>query len=86
MNVFSNTKKSIEFFLSLFVSSNGNEDSIKQYVNTEYRPIDREGTIYELESKRKKPTTLMFKKGVLIMRKPIFARDTKPNNHSKRLK
>ena len=48
-------------FLSLFVSSNGNEDSIKQYVNTEYRPIDREGTIYELESKRKKPTTLMFK-------------------------
>ena len=61
MNVFSNTKKSIEFFLSLFVSSNGNEDSIKQYVNTEYRPIDRKGTIYELESKRKKPTTLMFK-------------------------
>lgn len=61
MNVFSNTKKSIEFFLSLFVSSNGNEDYIKLYVNTEYRPIDREGTIYELESKRKKPTTLMFK-------------------------
>jgi hypothetical protein len=61
MNVFSNTKKSIEFFLSLFISSNGNEDSIKQYVNTEYRPIDREGTIYELKSKRKKPTTLMFK-------------------------
>lgn len=61
MNVFSNTKKSIEFFLSFFVSSNGNEDSITQYVNTEYRPIDRKGTIYELENKRKKPTTLMFK-------------------------
>ena len=61
MNVFSNTKKSIEFFLSFFVPSNRDKDSIKQYVNTEYRPIDREGTIYELENKRKKPTTLMFK-------------------------
>ena len=41
-NVFSITQKSILFFLNLFQFNNVKQDYIKQYVDTEYKPIDRE--------------------------------------------
>lgn len=61
MNVFTNTKKSINFFLGFFSDSSWYEDSIKQYVDRDYSPVDRKGAIYELENRKQKPTTLMFK-------------------------
>lgn len=42
MNVFSITQKSILFFLNLFQFNNVKQDYIKQYVEIEYKPIDRE--------------------------------------------
>jgi len=42
MKVFSITQKSILFFLNLLQFSNVKQDYIKQYVDTEYKPIDRE--------------------------------------------
>tara|TARA_R110002111_G_scaffold94123_1_gene146083 strand:- start:89 stop:241 length:153 start_codon:yes stop_codon:yes gene_type:complete len=42
MKVFSITQKSILFFLNLLQFSNVKQDDIKQYVDTEYKPIDRE--------------------------------------------
>jgi len=41
MKVFSITQKSINFFLNLFQVKDDKED-IKQYIDTEYMPIDRE--------------------------------------------
>ena len=41
MKVFSITQKSINFLVNLFQVKNNNED-IKQYIDTEYMPIDRE--------------------------------------------
>jgi hypothetical protein len=42
MKVFSITQKSILFFLNLLQFSNVKQDYIKQYVEIEYKPNDRE--------------------------------------------
>ena len=61
MNVFSNTKKSISFFLNMFNNDKLYTDNIKQFIEQEYRPIDRSWASYEIKNRKDKPTTLMFK-------------------------
>lgn len=40
--VFTNTKKSIDFFLNCFSFLNAEQDPIRKYVEVEFRPKDRE--------------------------------------------
>jgi len=40
--VFTNTKKSIDFFLNCFSFLTAEQDPIRRYVEVEYRPKDRE--------------------------------------------
>jgi hypothetical protein len=40
--VFTNTKKSIDFFLNCFSFLNAEQDPIRKYVEVEFRPNDRE--------------------------------------------
>jgi hypothetical protein len=39
-NVFGITKKSVNFFVNMFNNNKRNEDNLRKYVETEYRPID----------------------------------------------
>ena len=36
-------------------------DNIKQFIEQEYRPIDRSWANYEIKNRKDRPTTLMFK-------------------------
>tara|TARA_E500000318_G_scaffold80839_1_gene76044 strand:+ start:743 stop:904 length:162 start_codon:yes stop_codon:yes gene_type:complete len=52
MNVYGITKKSISFFLSLFSHDSNYEDSIKRFVENEYRQDDREWAFSQFKNKR----------------------------------
>jgi len=39
-NAFGITKKSVDFFVNMFNSDKRNEDNLRKYVETEYRPTD----------------------------------------------
>ena len=52
MNVFSNTKKSISFFLNMFNNDKFYADNIKQFIEQEYRPIDRSWANYEIKNRK----------------------------------
>jgi hypothetical protein len=54
MNVFTNTKKSILFFLNMFNFDNKNGDSIGDYVKQEYGINDRKWAYEEIINKARK--------------------------------
>ena len=54
MNVFTNTKKSILFFLNIANANNRNEDSIRQFIQQEYRIDDRNWAYEKIINKARK--------------------------------
>jgi hypothetical protein len=53
MNVFSNTQKSIDFFLNMFYKHTTDEDSIKRFVEVEFRPDDRQWAFNKVKNERR---------------------------------
>ena len=51
MNVYGITKKSINFFINFFNKRVTNEDSIKRFVENEYRADDREWAYIHFKNK-----------------------------------
>ena len=52
MNVFSNTQKSINFFLNMFHKYTTDEDSIRKFVEVEFRPDDRQWAFDQVKTER----------------------------------
>ena len=50
--VFTNTKKSIDFFLNCFSFFNCNQDPVKRYVEVEFKPNDREWAYEQIKSRK----------------------------------
>jgi len=53
MNVFSNTQKSIDFFLNMFYKHTTDEDSIKRFVEVEFKPDDRQWAFNKVKNERR---------------------------------
>ena len=54
MNVFGITQKSVNFFVNMFDKHFVDEDSIKRFLEVEYRPNDRQWAEEQLKTKRLK--------------------------------
>tara|TARA_R100000742_G_C4274862_1_gene95039 strand:+ start:237 stop:410 length:174 start_codon:yes stop_codon:yes gene_type:complete len=54
MNVFSITKKSINFFVDLFNGHAVDEDNIERFVEVEYKPNDRDWAFEQLKTEKLK--------------------------------
>jgi hypothetical protein len=50
--VFTNTKKSIDFFLNCLSFFNCNQDPVKRYVEVEFKPNDREWAYEQIKSRK----------------------------------
>jgi len=53
MNVFSNTQKSIDFFLNMFYKHTTDEDSIRRFVEVEFKPDDRQWAFNKVKNERR---------------------------------
>jgi len=54
MNVFSITKKSINFFVDLFNGHAVDEDNIERFAEVEYKPNDRDWAFEQLKTEKLK--------------------------------
>ena len=54
MNVFGITQKSVNFFVNMFDKHFVDEDSVKRFLEVEYRPNDRRWAEEQLKTKRLK--------------------------------
>ena len=54
MNVFGITQKSVNFFVNMFDKHFVDEDSVKRFLEVEYRPNDRQWAEEQLKTKRLK--------------------------------
>jgi len=50
--VFTNTKKSIDFFLNCLSFFNCNQDPVKRYVEVEFKPNDREWAYEQIKNRK----------------------------------
>lgn len=50
--VFTNTKKSIDFFLNCLSFFNCNQDPVERYVEVEFKPNDREWAYEQIKNRK----------------------------------